>query len=168
LKRKFLIGNIIISFIVFLSIFIIVIFDIVPATNPYNKITQLQVTKLVLYISGFAFFLTLLREIIKDFEDRLGDQQINSKTLPIVLGESNSKKIIVILGTFSIVAIDYFAFSLYFGNMYAAIYIALFVGLPLLYFLLKVKKAKTKNDYHRLSTLLKIIMLLGVLSTLFL
>jgi len=168
LKNRLLIGNVVIAVIVFFSIMIIIVFDIVPATNNYNNQTQIHIVKLLLLISGFAFSLTLLREIIKDMEDVIGDKKINAKTLPIVWGETKTKKLLFFLSLFIFMGINYFSFLLYQSNLYAAVYLTIIVSLPLLYFLLKINRSKTKNDYHKLSGLLKIIMLLGILTILFL
>jgi len=168
LKNRLLIGNVVIAVIVFFSIMIIVVFDIVPATNNYNNQTQIHIVKLLLLISGFAFSLTLLREIIKDLEDVIGDKKINAKTLPIVWGEAKTKKFLFFLSLFIFMGINYFSFLLYQSNLYAAAYLTIIVSLPLLYFLLMINRSKTKNDYHKLSGLLKIIMLLGILTILFL
>ena len=168
LKNRLLIGNVVIAVIVFFSIMIIVVFDIVPATNNYNNQTQIHIVKLLLLISGFAFSLTLLREIIKDLEDVIGDKKINAKTLPIVWGEAKTKKFLFFLSLVIFMGINYFSFSFYQHNLYGAVYLTIVVSLPLLYFLLKINRSKTKNDYHKLSGLLKIIMLLGILTILFL
>ncbi|MDH3322457.1 MAG: geranylgeranylglycerol-phosphate geranylgeranyltransferase [Flavobacteriaceae bacterium] len=167
LKKRLFIGNLTVSFIVFLSILIVVIFDIVPATNVYNKDAQTQVSQWVLIISGFAFFLTLLRELIKDLEDQKGDKKINAKTLPIALGAEKTKNIIILLSLLPLFSILYFVSTLYDENLLLPIYLILCVALPLCYFIWKIKKSKAKSDYHKLSNLLKIIMLLGILSIFF-
>lgn len=168
LKKRFLIGNLTISFVVFLSVFIVSIYDIVPVSNAYNNQIQIQVFLLVFIISCFAFFLTLIREIIKDLEDVNGDLKIGAKTLPIKLGQNKTKNILFYLSFIPLIAIIYFAFALYISNLLATIYLLIFVATPLLYFIVKVKKSITKNDFHNLSNILKIIMMLGILTVLFL
>lgn len=164
LKKKLVIGNLTVAFVVFLSIFIVVIFDIVPATNTYNNQTQIQVSKLVFILSCFAFFLTLLREIIKDLEDKKGDLKIAAKTLPIVFGDNKTKKIVFVLSFIPLFFLLYFAYTLYKENILAALYLTIIVASPLCYFIWKINRSNTKKDYHNLSNLLKIIMLLGILS----
>ncbi len=168
LKKRFLIGNLTISFVVFLSVFIVSIYDIVPVSNAYNRQIQVQVFLLVFIISCFAFFLTLIREIIKDIEDINGDLKIGAKTLPIKLGQNKTKNLLFYLSFIPLIAIIYFAFALYKINLLSTIYLLIFVATPLLYFIVKVKKSKTKNDFHNLSNILKIIMMLGILTVLFL
>ncbi len=164
LKKKLIIGNITIAFIVFLSILIVGLFDIVPVTNNYNKTIQFHVFKILLIVSGFAFMLTLLREIIKDLEDKKGDEKINAKTMAIVFGDKKTKNILVFLNIIPLIGICYIIYSLYKTNLYTSIYLIIFVSLPLLYFMFKITQSKTKKDFQKISNLLKFIMLLGILS----
>lgn len=164
LKKKLILGNITVAFIVFLSIMIVGFIDIVPVTNNYNNTIQFQVFKILLIISGFAFMLTLLREIIKDLEDKKGDKKINAKTMAIVFGDKKTKNILVFLNIIPLIGISYIAYTLYKTSLYTSIYLMVFVNLPLLYFMLKTTQSKTKKDFQKISNLLKIIMLLGILS----
>ena len=166
LKKMLLVKNLIVAFLVFLSIFIVGLYDIVPATSAYNNQGQLDVFNLVLKISIFAFLLTFLREIVKDIEDMEGDKKVGIKSLPLVLSINKSKIIIFVITLLTLVSIDYFAFNLYKTNMIASFYLLIIVSLPLLYFMIKLKGSKTKPEFNKLSKLLKIIMLLGILTIL--
>jgi 4-hydroxybenzoate polyprenyltransferase len=168
LKKRLLIGNITISLIVFLSVVIIVLFDIVPATNLYNNETQIQVSKIVLVYSGFAFILTLIREIIKDMEDIDGDSEMGCNSLPVVYGEKKTKIILSLLSIIPFLSICYFALITLKNDFYLRFYILLLIGIPLLYFMISIGRSNTKKELHKLSNLLKIIMLLGILSILLL
>lgn len=166
LKKRYIVSNLVVSFVVFLSILIVPIFDIVPATNALNRDSQIIIFKLVFIISSFAFFLTWMREILKDIEDIEGDKKIHSKTIPIVNGVQKSKSILTILSILTFIGVTYFVYQMYQTNNIASIYLLIFVSMPLLYFALKIKVANTKKEYHQLSNLLKAIMLLGILSIL--
>src|SRR6185436_17138574 len=54
-------------------------------------------TILILIYALFSFFMTLVREIIKDMEDLKGDNTYGSKTLPIVWGIRKTKIILYLL-----------------------------------------------------------------------
>jgi len=166
LKKKLLIGNLIISLIVFLSIFIIVLFDLVPATNSYNRETQLEVSNIILIYSCFAFVLTLIREIVKDLVDIEGDKKIKCKSIPIVHGTKKTKIVLVILSITTLLSISYIAFLIYNEYTYLSYYLLLLIGLPLLYFMFILNRSKSKEDFKKLSDLLKIIMLIGIISIL--
>lgn len=72
LKRKMLIGNILISFLTGLSFVFggVVVGEIIVS----------------IYLGFFAFLTTMMREIVKDMEDITGDEKEGAKTLPIVYG----------------------------------------------------------------------------------
>ncbi len=167
LKKRYLISNIVISLIIFLSIIIVPVFDIVPATNSFNQESQIIAFKLVSIIGIFAFFLTLIREIVKDMEDIEGDKRIKARTIPIVNGLHKTKMVLIGLSMVLFIGINYFVYKIFHINTIISYYLLAFVNLPLLYFMWKIKNASTKKEFHRCSDFLKIIMLLGMLSVLF-
>ncbi|MET0467009.1 MAG: ubiquinone biosynthesis protein UbiA, partial [Chitinophagaceae bacterium] len=68
--------------------------------------------------------------------------------------------LIVILGVVQ-------AYVLQFRWWWAVVYCTLFIIIPLLYILSGLFRAKLVADYHRLSSLTKIVMLTGILSMIF-
>jgi 4-hydroxybenzoate polyprenyltransferase len=168
LKKMLLIKNLIVSFLVFLSIFIVALYDIVPATNAYNNQGQLEVFNLLFKISIFAFLLTLLREMIKDIEDIEGDKKAGIKSLPIVFSINKTKIIIYAITILTLVSIDYFAINLYIFNAIASLYLLIVVSLPLIYFMVKLYMSKSKREFNKLSKLLKLFMFLVMLTIFFL
>jgi 4-hydroxybenzoate polyprenyltransferase len=148
LKRLAFIGNFTVALLTGLSILLVDF--LYHAENP-----------LIIIYASFAFFMTLIREIIKDMEDLKGDHTFGCKTLPIVFGLRKTKYIIYfILALFtSIVLILNHVYSvLPFG------YYLLFLFIPLLLLLIWLIKADMKKDFSRLSSFCKVIMLLGILS----
>lgn len=164
LKKRFLIGNIIISFIVFFCIMMVAVFDVAPATNLYNIESQQRMFDLFFLFAGFGFSLTFVREIVKDIEDIEGDKVIKAKSFPIVIGMKKTKILLIATAILLVLALGYISFSIYEGHRYVSFYLILLVTLPLLYFIFKLIRAREKNDFHTLSGILKIIMLLGILS----
>ncbi len=166
LKKKLLIGNFTIAFVVFLSLFIIVLYDLIPVTNIYNREVQLQVSNIVLVYSCFAFMLTLIREIVKDLVDMEGDSKINCKSLPIVMGQKKTKIVIAVMVIIVLIPLVYFALNWYYESIILSYYLLLFIGLPLLYLLFLLRKSNSKKAFKKISNLLKLIMLIGILSIL--
>jgi 4-hydroxybenzoate polyprenyltransferase len=118
-------------------------------------------TGLILVYAVFAFFMTLVREIIKDMEDMKGDNTYGCKTLPIVWGIRKTKATLyVIIAVFSIavVLINYFYVKL------SLIYFVMLLFVPLVWLTRQLVYADTKKDYRWLSSFCKVIMLLGILS----
>ena len=76
LKRRFLIGNILISLLSSWVIFIISIAEF-RNSNTLNTglIINQKIFKLSVIYGGFAFIITLIREVIKDLEDIAGDRK---------------------------------------------------------------------------------------------
>lgn len=105
----------------------------------------------------FAAFITLIREIIKDMEDMKGDERFGCKTIPIVFGIKKTKTII-----YAIAAAFLITVFLMISHISMILPIGLFVALIFLIF--GLAKADTVKAFNRLSTLSKIIMLLGVIS----
>ena len=115
----------------------------------------------------FGFALTFLREIVKDMEDIEGDKAIEAKSFPILFGENKTKNILITSATILILALSFIVYSVYNSHRPVSYYLSGAVILPLLYFTIILVKASTKKDYHKLSAFLKLIMVLGIVSILF-
>jgi 4-hydroxybenzoate polyprenyltransferase len=166
LKQTILVGNIVVSVLVAMSIIIVGLFDLLPVITPQNQQTQLIMFKILIDYALFAFMINLLREIIKDIEDIEGDTKANMRTLPIVIGKNRATKVLFILSFIPLIAVVYYVITFLYNKQIVVGYFLLFIVAPLLYFTIKIFNAKTKKELHLLSNLLKLIMLFGVLSLL--
>ncbi|MEI8059303.1 MAG: geranylgeranylglycerol-phosphate geranylgeranyltransferase [Ferruginibacter sp.] len=173
-KKKVLIGNIIISLLtswVILVFFVyLVSFPAVSRFGP-DTIFKLDVSKLfklaILY-AGFAFIISLVREVIKDMEDMEGDAKYGCKTMPIVWGVPAAKVftavwLVVLLG--ALIILQFYAIHL--GWWWSVVYCSVTIIIPLLWILQKLQGAKVTSDYHQLSKAVKLIMLAGIVSMIF-
>ena len=163
-KKIPLLGNIVISLLVSLSILIVGIFDIIPAVNEDNVVSQYYAFKVLTDYAIFAFMFMLLREIVKDIEDVNGDKLLNMNTLPILFGRKRANKIVFMLSFVPLILVTNYSFQNFSNTPFVLSYMLIVVLLPLLYFMTKILYAKTKKEYAFASNLLKIIMLLGMLS----
>lgn len=148
LKREPFIGNLTVAFLTAITIYMIAI---------YFQKSEL----LILTYAIFAFFLNLIREIIKDIEDRPGDRKHGCRTLPIVIGFHNTKKVIFLIAIAFVFSILYVAIRIgspnlfyYFGGM----------GVFFMLFMVRIYHADRKSHFSQLSTFAKILMLVGTLS----
>lgn len=148
LKRLPFIGNLTVASLTGLAIWIVGIY--------YQKSELLIITYAI-----FAFFINLIREILKDIEDRNGDRKHGCKTLPIVLGFRKTKNIIFIIAFLFVASILFVTFKinepllfLYFGGL----------SLFFIAFMVKIYKADRKSHFSELSTISKLLMLTGILS----
>ena len=166
LKQTLLIGNIVVSVLVALSIIIVGLFDLIPAITSENQQTQLTIFKILINYALFAFMINLLREIIKDIEDFEGDTKADMRTLPIVIGKNKAKTVLFVLSFIPLLAIVYYVITFLYKQQIAVGYFLLFAVAPLLYFSIKILSANTQKKLHHLSNVLKLILFFGVLSLL--
>ena len=168
LKRMLLLGNIVVALLLSLSVIIIGVFDLFPATDAANQKVMATLFSILLDYAIFAFMINLLREIVKDLEDLDGDSKQGMSTLAIVFGIEKTTKLLFVLSFAPVIALLSYANNYLFTNKLigAVIYSFLFILGPLLYFSIKIWTAKTKNDFHKLSQILKWILFFGILSVL--
>lgn len=166
LKQTLLIGNIVVSILVAMSILIVGLFELLPAITTQNQPTQLFFFKILLDYALFAFFINLVREIAKDMEDIDGDYKAGMNTLPIAIGRERASKVLFALTLLPLFGVVYYMMTYMYKQPYAVGYFLMFVVAPLLYVSIKSFSAKTKKDYHHISIILKLVMLFGMLSLL--
>ncbi len=166
LKQTLLIGNIIVSILVALSIIIVGVFELLPAITIQNQQIQLTFFKIIFDYAVFAFIINLLREIAKDIEDIDGDYKAGMNTLPIAIGRERAKYVLFITSLIPFLLVAFYTINTLYKNQVAVIYFLVFITAPLLYTTIKIYKAKTKKDFHHVSNTLKLIMLFGMLSLL--
>jgi 4-hydroxybenzoate polyprenyltransferase len=165
LKQSLLLGNIVIAILTALSLVIVGVFDLYPTLNEFNKPFLSTVFQIILDYAIFAFAINFLREIVKDLEDFEGDFNSGMNTLAIVLGIKKTSKLVFGLSIIPIIMLLYYVNKYYFENQlfYAVIYSLAFIIAPQIYFSIKTWTAKTKEDFHHLSSVLKLIMFFGIL-----
>jgi len=121
----------------------------------------------------FAFLLTLFREIVKDVEDFEGDLEYGRNTLPVVLGVKNTKIISAGIILFTIVLLTYlFGAHLNFlpsgeFDYFSLFYLLIALVVPMFLLLAKILLADSKKEYHSVSTMSKLVMLAGILYSVF-
>ncbi len=173
-KRKLLSGNLIIAALTGWVILVVYLFggaDIFSFQGWSTGVSSLNVPKFfkftMLYTS-FAFIMTIIREVIKDLEDMEGDRKYKCQTMPIVWGVPAAK---IFTAVWIAVCIAILAvlqlYAWQSGWWGATIYILLLTVLPLAVLLQKLYKASTSAHYHALSKIVKMVMLAGILSMLF-
>ena len=166
LKQTLLIGNIVVSVLVALSLIIVGIFELLPVITPQNQATQLTMFKVLFDYALFAFIINLVREITKDIQDIDGDHKSGMNTLPIVIGRDRAKNVLFVLSLVPILAVVYYLSTYLYKQTIAVIYFLVLVIAPLILVSIKIFSSKTKKDYQFISNLLKIVMLTGMLSML--
>jgi 4-hydroxybenzoate polyprenyltransferase len=170
-KKQLLTGNIIISLLTswVIGILYMIVQPLIFMTN--NVATSnfaSSLFKFTALYAGFSFIISIIREVVKDLEDRMGDEKYGCKTMPIVWGTQATKVfimvwLIVLIAALLIVQI----YAIQLNWWWAALYGFLFTILPLVIAVRILIKADNASDYHKISTLIKWIMLSGILSMVF-
>ncbi len=168
LKQMLLIGNIIVALLLSFSVLIIGLFDLLPATYEGNQVEMGVMFSILIDYAIFAFIINLIREIVKDMEDVEGDYNNGMSTLPIAIGNGKTSKIAAVLGVIAILILLWYMNSNLMSSKlyYAVIYGLILIVAPMIFFVVKIWNAKTKEDFHLLSTVLKWILFFGILSIL--
>ena len=112
------------------------------------------------------FYLTVcfsfLRELIKDAEDKDGDNASKMWTIPIILGEKKTRLFIILVTIILLLLLP----SPYFFKIYTIKYflsLILFIEIPLIYSLFLLIKFPSKRTYTFLVKLLKFLCLAGLI-----
>ncbi|MBT8273816.1 MAG: geranylgeranylglycerol-phosphate geranylgeranyltransferase, partial [Bacteroidia bacterium] len=166
LKKMTLVGNIVISLIVGMTIIMVGIFDLIPTISETNQETQLTYFKILIDYALFAFVITFIREMAKDIEDIDGDFNVGMKTLPILIGRERAGKVVFFLLFIPIAGLIYYVSTYLYRHQIAVGYFLIFITGPLIYCCVKSFTATSKKEWHHISQVLKLDMLLGILSLL--
>jgi len=160
-KKQPLIGNIIVSFFAALVVYVIWLGQSInipvgaDVSFPYH---------IVLMYTGFAFFTTILREIVKDAEDLSGDTLHGARTLPAVIGINSSKYICIAIIVLLATCIGCWLI-LMLGSIshLASWYMIITVVLPLVVVIWFIGRAKEASEWHFISQFIKVVILAGTL-----
>lgn len=166
LKKTFLIGNIIISLHAAFVPLLVWFFEISTMKENNYNITIFNFSDLkkgLFAVAFFAFFINLIREIIKDIEDIKGDRKIGCKTIPIKLGIKNTEIIILVFSCIVFLLIVLTQKNIYDEGLFVLFwYLMIFVQIPLILMFYIVPKANKRKDYSNASNLVKLIMFTGI------
>ncbi len=173
-KKTLLFGNVIISFLTGWVTAVVYFFAgarIIYRDGWLNAPYPFDVRKLFVYTiiyAGFSFILSLVREAVKDVEDMDGDAKHGCRTLPIVAGIPAAKIYIAVWMSVVIAAVTIISFyALQTRWWISAAFAGVFILAPSFYILKRLKEATKPADFSRLSSMVKLVMLAGILSMLF-
>lgn len=170
-KKQALIGNVVISLLTAWVVLVLLL-----AVSPVNLDTSVdsvdaavqRTYKFAVLYGSFAFIISLVREVVKDIEDMEGDARYGCRTMPIVWGIPASKmfaSVWMVVLICALVILQIYALQL--GWWWSALYSTVLVIIPMVLILKKLGQANSPKDFHDLSTLIKVVMLTGILSMLF-
>ena len=164
LSSTALMGNLSVSFLVAICVLLPVLFDIFPAIQPQGmSIAQGKASALILIFAGYAFYITLVRELVKDILDIDGDYAEGRRTLPIIMGRDRSRwfafwmMLLLLLATLAI------AYTFDRAHQNLALFVLFCVGGLMLTISIQLYHAKRPKDLKLISNLLKALLFMGLL-----
>lgn len=169
-KKQLILGNLTVAFCSAFTIFLISLFEsggnymLGPNETAYRSSIFIG----ALVYSLFAFLTTFIREIVKDIEDKTGDEQYDCKTIPIQFGNLTAKAVSAFFAL--LVILMQLSFVLFFLKMKIEkvhLFVIFGLMLPLILIIVYLFIAKTTKQFHFVSNLIKIYMLLGITSMLY-
>lgn len=169
LKKKLLSGNIVISALTAWVILVIGWCETSNLLQPtlIGSYTE-KITRITFLYAGFAFVISLVREVVKDMEDIEGDRRYGCNTMPIAWGINATKVFVavwLVVLTSALAIVQFYV--LVFKWWFSAAYCILVIIIPLLYIFKMLTASNNSKDYHRLSTQIKLVMFTGILSMIF-
>ena len=171
-KRMFLVGNLVVAFASAIVPLLVAIANADYLHHLYQNALAYSpiVGELYVWIGGFAafaFLLTWVREIVKDIEDIEGDREMECRTLPIVWGDKVAKIIATILLVVIAILIVYMLFAvLPFSHEWKSLptrYVVFGLIVPILCSIVLLWAANNRTEYHRVQTIIKFAMFMGML-----
>jgi 4-hydroxybenzoate polyprenyltransferase len=170
LKKQFLIGNIVVSALTSWVVMILILpeYEALNKTSTETLEAYYKILRIGILYASFSFIISVIREVIKDMEDIDGDRKNGCRTMPIVWGLNATKVfvavwLIVLIGVVAIAQLYVLRFKWWMSILYAFILIVT----PLFYIFKKLIKAQSAKEFHKLSSLVKWVMLSGILSMIF-
>jgi len=176
-KRQLIIGNLIVALVAALAPLLVAIANIAWLKHLYGNVNGIDVLSLTtlphdIYawigrFAAFAFLGTFIREIVKDMQDVMGDRELECHTLPVVLGEPATKGIVtalLLLMTGAIVWLAWWVIPFPNGwNSLHARYVVLGLLIPIACELWLIWSARISSDYRTAQSVMKFVLLMGVL-----
>ena len=135
-KRQILIGNVVISLLTALAVVVVGFYEkqIYHSFEAIMSVTGRRLIQVIGVYALFAFLISMVREIVKDLEDMMGDSKDGCRTLPIAWGVLAAKRFCNGLLLALVVIILLVEIRVWIMGWYFAIgYLLLLAQLPCLY-----------------------------------
>ena len=167
-----LIGNLVVAFLSALTIILVWLFDFFILMNRSDIMISVhqflpQVNALILLFTAFAFMTTLIRELVKDMQDFAGDDRFGCRTLAVAAGVDKAKRITMFLLVATVLLALYSQWYFSQTGFIYLFYFFLLIDLLIFGVIFRLARAGDAEDFKRVSFLIKILMLAGIFSMIF-
>ena len=164
LKQIPLVSNCITALLVAISIAVIALFDIFPATDISNKVRMSEVFGILIDYAVLGFGLTLIKELLRDLKNKETDDMLGNNTVATRFGLIKAKSLVGVLLLVVLVAILFYCNAFLFELTIALSFILLTMVGPLLFIGIKLITSTTRKEFALLERLLQVVLFCSILS----
>jgi 4-hydroxybenzoate polyprenyltransferase len=164
LKQIPLLGNCITALLVAISIAVIALFDIFPATDISNKVRMSEVFGILIDYAVLGFGLTLIKELLRDLKNRATDDMLGNNTVVTRFGLNKVKSLLGVIIIVVLGAILYYCNTFLFELTIALSFILLTMVGPLLFMGIKLITSTTQKEFAHLERTLQVVLFCSILS----
>ena len=164
LKQIPLLGNCITALLVAISIVVIALFDIFPATDISNKVRMSEVFGILIDYAVLGFGLTLIKELLRDLKNRATDDMLGNNTVVTRFGLNKAKSLLGVIIIVVLGAILYYCNTFLFELTIALSFILLTMVGPLLFMGIKLITSTTQKEFALLERTLQVVLFCSILS----
>ena len=164
LKQIPLLGNCITALLVAISIAVIALFDIFPATYISNKVRMSEVFGILIDYAVLGFGLTLIKELLRDLKNRATDDMLGNNTVVTRFGLNKAKSLLGVIIVVVLGAILYYCNTFLFELTIALSFILLTMVGPLLFMGIKLITSTTQKEFALLERTLQVVLFCSILS----
>ncbi len=159
-KKSFLGGNILVSLMCGVAVFVFLIPDlgheVLESGNP-------SLLNIMIGLMWFAAIMTLYREIVKDLEDMEGDRIASAHTLPLRLGKRKAIVIGTAVGSLAVLSLAIWlawSWKVVPTMLNAGV---LLISLMMVHNMILLARSDSQGQLHFISQYIKVIMLVGII-----
>lgn len=164
LKQIPLLGNCITALLVAISIVVIALFDIFPATDISNKVRMSEVFGILIDYAVLGFGLTLIKELLRDLKNKATDDMLGNNTVVTRFGLNKAKSLLGVIIIVVLGAILYYCNTFLFELTIALSFILLTMVGPLLFMGIKLITSTTQKEFALLERTLQVVLFCSILS----
>lgn len=164
LKQIPLLGNCITALLVAISIAVIALFDIFPATDISNKVRMSEVFGILIDYAVLGFGLTLIKELLRDLKNKETDDMLGNNTVVTRFGLNKAKSLLGVIIVVVLGAILYYCNTFLFELTIALSFILLTMVGPLLFMGIKLITSTTQKEFALLERTLQVVLFCSILS----
>jgi 4-hydroxybenzoate polyprenyltransferase len=164
LKQIPLVSNCITALLVAISIAVIALFDIFPATDISNKVRMSEVFGILIDYAVLGFGLTLIKELLRDLKNKETDDMLGNNTVVTRFGLNKAKSLLGVIIVVVLGAILYYCNTFLFELTIALSFILLTMVGPLLFMGIKLITSTTQKEFALLERTLQVVLFCSILS----